>query len=278
MGKTDRLKERGKRMSGCRLCQIRLAKNPYYIESISTNIYSIEELCFYLQNNIYLIDQTLVNEKLCNWIRDELGLEGLYRRLSDQLERGGSIGDFILPIFKEISYLSHSEFRKMQEEISKIEIQPSDIRKKVKADYLVEYEMYMNAIQEYYQILKERNPGKLGVQFYASVLNNMAVAYAKMFLFEEAADCLWQSFQILQSKESYRRYLLLLPMYLGEEETKERLEELGEPQEKWEELKQEQKKIYEKAQDHALSERLKNLTPEEFFEECKETYHKSTSS
>ena len=67
-------------MSGCRLCQVRLAKNPYYIESISTNIYSIEELCFYLQNNIYLIDQTIVNEKLCKWVRDELGLERLSRR------------------------------------------------------------------------------------------------------------------------------------------------------------------------------------------------------
>ena len=265
-------------MSGCRLCQVRLAKNPYYIESISTNIYSIEELCFYLQNNIYLIDQTIVNEKLCRWVKNELGLERLYRRLSDQLERGGSIGDFILPIFKEINYLSHNEFRKMQEEISKIEIQPADIRKKVKADYLVEYEMYMNAIQEYYQILKERNPGKLGVQFYASVLNNMAVAYGKMFLFEEAADCLWQAYQILQSKEIYKRYLLLLPLYLKEKEGKKRLKELDEKEERWEELKGQQKKICDDAEESALVERLQSLTPEEFFEECKESYHKSTSS
>ena len=67
-------------------------------------------------------------------------------------------------------------------------------------------------------------------------------------------------------------------MYLDEEEGKERLEELGEPLEKWEELKQEQEKVYEKTQDHALSERLKSMTPKEFFEECKEAYHKSTSS
>ena len=64
MGRNYKFKEGGADMSGCRLCQVRLAKNPYYIESISTNIYSIEELCFYLQNNIYLIDQTIVNEKL----------------------------------------------------------------------------------------------------------------------------------------------------------------------------------------------------------------------
>ena len=39
-------------MSGYQLCQVRRAKHPYYIESISTNIYTIEELCFYLHQNI----------------------------------------------------------------------------------------------------------------------------------------------------------------------------------------------------------------------------------
>ena len=34
-------------MSGYILCQVKRAKLPYYIENISTNIYSIEELCFY---------------------------------------------------------------------------------------------------------------------------------------------------------------------------------------------------------------------------------------
>ena len=74
-------------MSGYVLCQIKKAKNPYYIESISTNIYSIEELCYYLQQNIYLIDNTIINEKLCDWIRDALGLDKLYRKLYKQLDK-----------------------------------------------------------------------------------------------------------------------------------------------------------------------------------------------
>ena len=41
-------------MSGYILCQVKRAKLPYYIENISTNIYSIEELCFYFYHNIYL--------------------------------------------------------------------------------------------------------------------------------------------------------------------------------------------------------------------------------
>ncbi|MEI3193369.1 MAG: hypothetical protein V8S22_05200 [Lachnospiraceae bacterium] len=51
----------------------------------------------------------------------------------------------------------------------------------MKADYLVEYRMYNNAIQEYATLLKNRNPGKMGVQFYAAVYANLASAYANFF-------------------------------------------------------------------------------------------------
>ena len=61
-------------MSGYILCQTKRAKLPYFIENISTNVYSIEELCYYLYHNLYLIDQTIMNEGLCSWIQEELEL------------------------------------------------------------------------------------------------------------------------------------------------------------------------------------------------------------
>lgn len=54
-------------MSGYILCQVNGQKNPYYISNISTNIYSIEELCYYLYHNIYLLDETIINEQLLVW-------------------------------------------------------------------------------------------------------------------------------------------------------------------------------------------------------------------
>ena len=59
---------------GYDLCLQAQAKRPYFIENIRTEIYSLEELCFYLYHNVCLIDETIMNEKLCDWIRDELGL------------------------------------------------------------------------------------------------------------------------------------------------------------------------------------------------------------
>ena len=45
-------------MSGYILCQTKKAEHPYFITNISMNIYSIEELCYYLYHNLYLADDT----------------------------------------------------------------------------------------------------------------------------------------------------------------------------------------------------------------------------
>ena len=68
-------------MSGYILCQTKKAQRPYFIENISMNIYSIEELCYYLYHNLYLADHTVFNEELCNWLRDELELVHLAAKL-----------------------------------------------------------------------------------------------------------------------------------------------------------------------------------------------------
>ena len=48
-------------MSDYILCQVKRASLPFYVENISKNIYSIEELCYYFYKNIYLIDESIIN-------------------------------------------------------------------------------------------------------------------------------------------------------------------------------------------------------------------------
>ena len=46
------------------LCHDRHAAHPYEITRIHCRIFTIEELCYYLCNNLYLIDYTIMNERL----------------------------------------------------------------------------------------------------------------------------------------------------------------------------------------------------------------------
>lgn len=151
-------------MSGYILCQVKRAKLPYYIDNISTNIYSIEELCFYFYHNIYLLDSTILNEELCFWIRDQLGLkklaDNLYKHLDDDDMK---VGDFILPVFKEINYLSLEEFRKLNQQIQQLAKEPEVLRQKRKGDYLMEHGKYVNAIKVYQKALRQETEDEAAV-------------------------------------------------------------------------------------------------------------------
>ncbi len=208
------------------LCLLPQARKPYYIENIRTDIYSLEELCFYLYHNDCLIDESLINERLCDWLRDELGLTRLYRQLYDQLEKKDGVGFFILPIFREAGYLTSQETREYQERLAKLEVQSEDMKQKLRGDYLVKENMFARAIWEYRQILKRKNPGKLGVQFYAAVWNNMGAAHAGLFQFEQAAQCFLEAYNLVKTKETFRKYISALPLFLSEEEYQKRLDAL----------------------------------------------------
>jgi len=209
------------------LCQVPQAASPFYIRHISTNIYSIEELCYYLYENMYLIDDTIVNERLCSWIRDELGMKRLGRLLSDHLEKGDEIVEFIMPIFRETGYLRTAQMRDYQEALSRIQVQTGDVRQKLKGDYLVRSGMYANAINEYYQILERQSPGQLGSQFYAQIWNNLGCAFARLFDFEQAASCFLRAWQLVRTKEMLRKYVSTLPLFLPQDQYEEKLRELG---------------------------------------------------
>ena len=146
----------------------------------------------------------------------------------------------------------------------------------MKADYLVEYRMYNNAIQEYATLLKNRNPGKMGVQFYAAVYANLASAYARLFLFEEAADCLWKSYETVRSNEIYRRYLATISLFLSREDYEKRLDELKVPKVQREKIEAWLKECRALPEEPETDEKERWKAVQTFLEEEKLAYHKST--
>ena len=211
------------------LCQVQQASRPYYIETVSTSIWSIEELCYYLYENVYLVDRSIVNEKLCDWIRDELGLRRLYRILCEQLERmkekPEGIAGFILPIFREIGYLTPAQMRSYTDRLSRLEVQPGDVKQKLKGDYLVRSGMLSQALTEYRQILDRQTPGSLGLQFYTQIWNNLGCVYAQLFRFEKAAECFMNGWKLTPTREMLRKYASVI-MIWKPEEYEERMKEL----------------------------------------------------
>lgn len=210
------------------LCTEKKAEHPFFIESIGVRIYTIEELCWFLHNNLYLIDRSVTSAALAAWIRDELGMKTLARKLMDAVERPDRDASyFIVPIFQEIGYLSPEEMRRLREELTRVQIQPEDQRAKIRADYLVSGGRSAAAITAYRKILDKKAEGNLGTSFYASVWNNLGCAYAQQFRFRDAADAFLTGWKLVQTRELMRKYVSTLPLFLSEEEYREKLTSLG---------------------------------------------------
>ena len=63
------------------LCNGRYAQMPYLLEEENLNIYSIEELCYFLYKNAFLIQEDFFSDHLLRWICEELQLEEWSKQL-----------------------------------------------------------------------------------------------------------------------------------------------------------------------------------------------------
>lgn len=262
-------------MGEYQLCRGKKAGHPFYIERIDSSIYTIEELCFYFEHNLCLVDESILNERLCRWLEEELGLGRLGRRLMERMGAGETTGNLVLLVFKDTGYLQPAECRSIQEQFARMELQPQDIRKKTQADFLANHGMYSGAIGMYRQILKEKSDGRMGIQFYAGILNNMAAVYARMFLFREAAECLWNSYEMVRSNAVYHRYLAILPYFLSEEAYKQRLAEWKVPKAQIENIEKEKEAAAASLHTRPLFQEAGREELAAFLEQEKKKYHKS---
>lgn len=174
-------------MSGYILCQVKKAEKPFYIENISTNIYSIEELCYYLYNNLYLVDSSLISSKLCAWLEEEL------KTLNGRIEA-----------------------RKRE---------PEEIREKRKGDALMENRMYVNALRVYQKLL-EHGGKEITGEMRERILHNQGCAYGYLFQMDKALDCFWKAWKENHSEKAMKVYLLAYRSVHSEEEYRKRQEEL----------------------------------------------------
>lgn len=260
-------------MSGYILCQTKKAETPYYVENISVNLYTLEELCYYLYQNLYLIDKTVVNEELCGWIERELELPALAAKLRPHLGKFADMEDILYPIFKEINYLTYEELKSLNARLAKLNRETPAARKKQKGDALVRNGMYVQAMKVYQELLEEGNFPEEDAGFEARVYHNLGCAYSYLFQMEKALDCFEKAWEKEKNDENLKTYLLAYRSIKTPIEYESRLTELGaepslleELQETWTHFaKKPEKPVYSQHIDGELEKFMKD-------------YHRSTGS
>ena len=171
------------------ICNEPIAALPYYIEGISWNVYSLEELCYYVENNTYLLEKDFMNEELCTWIGKEVKNLKLAERLRDIMRMDGRLSEFVLALLVECGYCPRENIKEIVQIVCEMEEKSDFECNKVRADRLMEKEKYISSIYEYKRLLDSNEAGEQSKELIGNIWHNLGTAYARLFLFQEAMHC-----------------------------------------------------------------------------------------
>ena len=200
------------------LCHKKKARRPYEITRIHRKIYTMEELCYFLCNHLYLIDYTIMNEQLCDWFEEELELKELADNLRQHLEQYGSMQQFVVTILAYSSIYTTAELNYVQNVLEKLKNQKPVEKQKFKADNLLSNGALKPAILIYQSILQGEIDETVDKKFYGRVYASLGSAYGQMFLYEEAARMYEAAFQICEEESMLKAYLYASYRYLPKHE------------------------------------------------------------
>lgn len=200
------------------LCHERHATHPYEITRIHCKIFTIEELCYYLCNNLYLIDYTIMNEQLCVWLDEELEMTELAGQLRDVIRLRGSVEKFVLTILKTSRIYRDPEMIRIQNTLERLKNQKDIERQKYKGDNLLESGEIEEAILVYQAILNQEKDESVDAKFYGRIYAGLGAAYGKLFLYQESARLYDRAYQICEDKALLKPYLYASYKYMSLEE------------------------------------------------------------
>lgn len=198
------------------LCTGKYAEKPYFFESVCVNVYCVEELCYLLSANPFMIDAEIMNRELAEWIDRECGLPELSHQLMTLFRRGSQPGTFVDTIMNYVNYCSRED-RERIEEVLLNNVGLSDYeRLKKQSDYYIKNGRYQMAIGEYEKLLLLLPEAEQEIR--ASVYHNMGVAYGYLFQFENAAHYFKKAYALSGAEESGIQYLIAVRRHLSEGE------------------------------------------------------------
>jgi tetratricopeptide (TPR) repeat protein len=184
------------------ICKYKRAKTPYYLEQVGLNLYSLEELAWFLYHNICLADRQMFNERLCHWITDEIHYPELAKRIQNGIATGSNFQNLVLSVVGAVDLFDNRQLTEMGNRLKGLSSLQEQERLKLRADELLDNRNEWAAMEEYRHILQMHQNNRLGMEFYGAIWNNLGVCYARQFLFEQAAECFETSCEYFPNEET----------------------------------------------------------------------------
>lgn len=199
------------------LCLGALSQIPYFLSGLGVNIYSMDELCFYLCRNAYILDNDLFDTRLCDYIRDNLEMEEISELIRQMIRDKKTLGEMVTTLLSITGYCDEEEIRHIRQVLVDNASLSFAAKRKVRGDNLLTAGKYTRAIEEYQYVLSNLNVEE-EPELYSSILHNIGCAYSNMFLLDKAAKYFKQAYDIDKDRESLVMFLICTRVNSSKEE------------------------------------------------------------
>lgn len=201
-------------MTNVLLATGKYAQEPYYLQGVCQSVYCVEELCYLLVKNPFMINAKLMDRDLVHWIKKECDLPELANKLEHLIDGAFSAGEFVELILNYVNYSTEEEKETVREVIQRNVGLNEYERMKRQADYLLENHRAQMALNEYDKILKNLPDTESSLR--PLVFHNMGYAYAELFMFEISAKYFKRAYDMSKDPDSGKMYLAALRMFMPE--------------------------------------------------------------
>jgi tetratricopeptide (TPR) repeat protein len=184
------------------ICREQTAKHPFRVEGFGLELYTIEELCYFLYENITALEDGVMGETLFTWLREELEMPRLAESLGEYYRKGSNPVWCAWFLLQETGMYRTSELEEIGRLAREMEHQDEFWCKKKVADQLVRIGKYGRGILEYEKLLRREDAREQKEQMLGSIWHNLGVAKAGLFLFQEAAEAFEKAYQLNQDPAS----------------------------------------------------------------------------
>ncbi len=198
------------------LCIGTYGKNPYHIDKIGRNVYCIEELCYCIVQNAFVLDEESFDNELFDWIAVECSLDKLADDLRKMAAKHCSVASLAGTILDYVGYNSKKEVDKTEEILRTNAGMDVYTKKLSRADFLMKNGRYSMAFKEYEFLIN--NTPDIDNKLKARLEHCEGVMYARLFLFEKAEKMFLKAFEDGGDPESYVQYLAAVRMRLSDKD------------------------------------------------------------
>lgn len=190
------------------VCEARQAVIPYVFVNTKVEVYSYEELCFYIYNNGALLNEEQFRGKLVQWLKSELEMEELANKVMEKLAAEAGLTEVLVAILSAGNYYETAEIHQFVDKQELLGLLPEEEKLKLKADSFLMYKRILKAISLYNEILR-REEAIEDKRLIGDVYHNKGVALAKNMELTKAKLCFLEAYERNKKKPSLEAYLML---------------------------------------------------------------------